>query len=224
MKKANNERHIMKRSVGIMIAIGMAMGIGSAVAAQPGNGALTGPHYNLNIIGRENCPGDDLIGTQGHTIFVQLRGGDNPSGQNPSDVDPKNKIYLIEGDTFEVLDRNGCDGRAEFQLPPPGDYLIFIRPLGKPGGSATITLCATDIMDTPDDTTDDLIVCSSGNVILTRDKGRSKFQNVTDQLTTVVLADGTVVPLFGDGLQDFFWNFQNDGLRLAQLRFYPIPE
>src|SRR6266566_6676353 len=39
MKKANNEGHTMKRSVGIMIAIGMAMGIGSAVA-QTGNGAL----------------------------------------------------------------------------------------------------------------------------------------------------------------------------------------
>jgi hypothetical protein len=222
MKKANNERYHMKNKLGVVIAVGMALGIGSAVAAVTGNGSLSGPHYNLNIIGRENCPGDDLIGTQRHTIFVQLRGGDNPAGQNPADVDPRNKIYLIEGDSFEVLDGNGCDGRAEFQLPPPGDYLIFIRPLGQPGGSAVITLCATDLGLLEDDPSDDVIVCSGGNVVLTRDRGQSKFENVTDELTTVVLADGTVVPLFGDELQDFFWNYQNDGLRLAQLRFYPI--
>ena len=67
-----------------------------------GNGALSGPHYNLNIIGTQNCPGGDLVGTMGHVIFVELFGGDNPAGQSPSAVTPKNKIYLIEGDTFEL--------------------------------------------------------------------------------------------------------------------------
>ena len=93
----------MKRSVGIMIAIGMAMGIGSAVA-QTGNGALSGPHYNLNIIGHTQCPGSDLVGTDRHTIFVELFGGENPAGKSPTDITPQNKIYLIEGDTFEVLE------------------------------------------------------------------------------------------------------------------------
>ncbi len=222
MKKANNERQSMKQKIGVMIAIGMALGISSAVA-QTGNGALSGPHYNLNIIGTDHCPGDDLVGTQRHVIFVELFGGEEaPGGKSPSDITPQNKIYLTEGDTFEVLDGNACDGRAEFQLPA-GGYWIFIRPLGQPGGSATITLCATDTMGT-EDTSDDVIVCSSGNVILTRDKGQAKFTNVTDELTTVVLADGTEVSLFDPALQDYFWNYDNNGLRLAQLRFYPIPE
>jgi len=221
MKKANNEGHTMKRSVGIMIAIGTAMGIGSAVA-QTGNGTLSGPHYNLNIIGHTQCPGSDLVGTDRHTIVVGVFGDGNHAGKSPTHITPQNKIYLIEGDTFEVLDGNACDGRAEFQLPAPSDYYIFIRPLGKPGGSATISLCATDTMGTTDPS-DDVIVCSTG-VILTRDKGQSKFKNVTDELTTVVLADGTQVSLFDPALQDYFWNYDNNGLRLAQLRFYPIPQ
>jgi hypothetical protein len=218
----SNDNHWRNNKINALIAIGMALGIGSAVA-QTGNGALSGPHYNLNIIGTTQCPGDDMVGTMQHVIFVELFGGDNPNGQLASAVTPKNKIYLIEGDTFQVLDGNACDGRAEFQLPAPGDSQIFIRPLGQPGGSETITTCATDAgPDLVFGTADDVIVCSSGNVILTRDKGQSKFVNVTDELTTVVLADGTVVSLFDPALIDFFWNVQNDGLRLAQLRFYPI--
>src|SRR5262245_61190781 len=220
MKQVKHETHGTNLRINILLAIGMALGIGSAVA-QPGNGALSGPHYNLNIIGTTHCPGDDLIGTQRHTIFVELFGGDNPAGQNPSEVTPKNKIYLFEGD-FEVLDGNACDGRAEFQLPAPGDYFIFIRPLGQPGGGAVISLCATDLGD-PDDASDDVIVCSNGHM-LERKKGQSKFENVTEELTTVTTADGDVVSLFDPALQDYFWNFDNNGLRLAQLRFYPIPE
>jgi len=30
------------------------------------------------------------------------------------------------------------------------------------------------------------------------------------------------VSLFDPALQDYFWNYDNNGLRLAQLRFYPI--
>jgi hypothetical protein len=28
--------------------------------------------------------------------------------------------------------------------------------------------------------------------------------------------------IFDSALQDYFWNYQNNGLRLAQLRFYPM--
>jgi hypothetical protein len=218
--KLNDNGNSRRNRISAVIAIGMALGISSALA-QTGNGALSGPHYNLNIIGTENCPGDDLVGTQRHTIFVELFGGENPAGKNPSDITPQNKIYLFEGDTFEVLDGNACDGRAEFQLPEPGDYEIFIRPLGAPGGSANIALCATDVGD-PDDPSDDVIVCSTGHELI-RSKGQSRFVNVTDELTTIETTEGTV-SLFDPALQDFFWNYNNQGLRLAQLRFYPVTE
>jgi hypothetical protein len=82
------------------------------------------------------------------------------------------------------------------------------------------------------------LFCSLENVTqpLMRNKGQPVFQNVTDQLTSMLvlfcdtgfLADGTCsdpvqterIALFASGTQDWFWNYDNTGLRLAQLRFY----
>ena len=111
-------------------------------------------------------------------------------------VDKKNKIYLARRRKFQVIDGNACDtDGALFQLPnpyPDGDlrhpaYEIYARALGKPGGGATITTCATG---EGDDyilgTADDEIVCSTGeNVILFRDQRKQTFTNVTKALTTI---------------------------------------
>jgi len=37
-----------------------------------GNGAPTGPHYNLNIIGVDNPKNSPMTGSDRHTIFVGL--------------------------------------------------------------------------------------------------------------------------------------------------------
>jgi len=214
----------MKRKIVAIIAIGMALGITSA-SAQTGNGALSGAHYNLNILGKTQCSGDDLTGSQRHTIQVLLNGGDVASeltGTLASAlIDKRNKIYLQEGPDFQVLDGNACDGGALFQLPA-GGYEIYARALGKPGGSATMTTCATGAGDDGVlGTADDEIVCSTENVLLVRATGKSSFTKVTDQLTSVVV-DGTRISLFDAALYDYFWNYENRGLRLAQLRFYPL--
>jgi hypothetical protein len=213
--------------------LAFAQGNGASRGAQAGkgngtgNGAQSGSHYNLNIIGHDNCPGDDLKGTNRHVIDVRLNGG--------------NKINLVEGD-FAVLDGNACDGDgATFQLPANPftcsvtdpeclntdptfqEYLVFVRALGAPGGNATITTCETDLITLED-------VCSTENVVLVRSSGRSKFRNVTKELTTLCLdtnadlACDTRVGIFEDNLHSFFWDFDNNGLRLAQLRFYPLPD
>ena len=214
----------MKNKIGMIIAVGMALGTSSALA-QTGNGAPPGAHYNLNILGKTQCAGDDLTGSHRHTIQVLLNGGDRAedlTGTLASEIDKRNKIYLTPGDDFQVLDGNACDGGALFQLPPAGGYEIYARALGKPGGSATVTTCGTGAGDDGIlGTADDEIVCSTENVILTRNKGKSSFTNVTRELTTVVLADGSRVSIFDPTLYDYFWNYENRGLRLAQLRFYP---
>jgi hypothetical protein len=194
-----------------------------------GNGAPSGDHYNLNILGKDRCSGDDLTGSNRHTIQVLLRFSDGSNNnQSAVTLDKRNKIYLSPGD-FKVLDGNACDSDgAKFQLPA-GGYEIFARALGTPGGSATMTTCATDPgLDETFDTADDVIVCSTENVVLVRTKGKSTFQNVTQQLTTLLLdTDGdtvgdTRVNLFDPALQDYFWDYDNNGLRLTQLRFYPL--
>jgi hypothetical protein len=178
--------------------------------AATGNGAPSGPHFNLNIIG---VPKDKTMsGGSGNVIFVPEVGS--------------SKIFLSEGD-FAVLDKNGTDGQAAFQLPnpdPDGDgitsYSVFARALGKPGGSSTTTTCATD-------PTTGEVVCSLLSSVLVRTSGKQSFTNVSKQLLFVfadVNGDGVVdrVPLFDGQLTDFFWQYDNNGLKLAQLRFYQV--
>ncbi len=183
-------------------------------AAQPvtGNGAPSGAHYNLNLIGVAKGKTADLTGDNGHRIFVNLFGN--------------TKVLLNQATdgTFAVLDANGTDGNgASFQLPAPGDYTVWARALGKPGGSSTLTTCAIDAVSGE-------TVCSTSMLLSVRGTGKSSFTNVTKELTTITIdptlattlgltCSGTV-DIFDSCLQDYFWSYDNNGLKLLQLRFY----
>jgi hypothetical protein len=182
----------------------------------PGHGAPNGPHYNLNIIGVPRDKSADMEGNHGHRIFVKLWG--------------KSKILLKEGDDFLVLDANGTDGNgAKFQLPDPfpdddlvTTYVVYARALGTPGGWSYTTTCYED--------TNGEVICSADTLKLERKHGQSKFENVSKQLLTVWVDtddDGiadTRVGIFDDESYQYFWDYDNHGLKLAQLRFYPISE
>ena len=214
-----------------IIAASLALGIASASAQTTGNGALSGSHYNLNIIGKTHCSPEAFTDSSRHNIQVLLNGGDSATainGQLATSISKVNKIYLAPGD-FAVLDGNACDNNgAKFQLPA-GGYAVLARALGKPGGVATMTTCGTGAgVDGILGTADDEIVCSTENAVLSRYKGKSSFVNVTQELTTMLLdtdGDGvgdTRINIFDPMLQDYFWNYDNKGLRLAQLRFYMV--
>jgi hypothetical protein len=180
---------------------------------ETGNGAPAGSHYNLNLLGVKKDKTADMSGNNGHRIFVALWG--------------KTKIMLAEG-PFGVLDANGTDGTAQFQLPAPDPendgvttYSVFTRALGKPGGSSTMTTCATDPA-TGDE------YCSIYSSVSVRTKGKSTFTNVSRELLYAYVdldGDGSVerYPLFDDALEDYFWDYDNQGLKLLQMRFYPVP-
>jgi hypothetical protein len=205
----------------VFVAAGCGAQVDAAGAVSPITAAdgtkLTGAHYNLNIIGVPQDKTADMTGDNGHRIFVPRYGNA--------------KILLREGD-FGVLDANGTDANgASFQLPnpdPDGDgvtaYSVFARALGKPGGKSTTTTC----MDTVDDTTGSPVTyCSIYSMVLVRGTGKSRFDNVSKELLFVYAdtdLDGVVerLPLFGDPLAEYYWSYTNDGLHLAQLRFYEI--
>lgn len=185
-----------------------------------GNGAPSGPHYNLNLIGKDKTdilPNDS---NNGHRIFVHL---------HTDGIAKKNKIYLTEGDDFGVIDADATDGRAEFMLPNPFNedetrsYSVYVRELGKPGGSGSLTTCYTDVEDA------DYCLLGEMDVPLNRANGKSKFTNVTEELTTLCFdsdpdPDVTEVEcesIFSDELKDYYWNYNNNGLKNVQLRFYP---
>lgn len=224
------------RGLSCCVVMLVAFSLTMPAYSQTGNGAPNGAHYNLNIIGVENPKSSTLTGTDRHTIFVAL-GAKSTVTSN---------IYLTQGD-FQVCDGNAfdaaydCSGNqikgqgAVFQLPcntnVPADitcvagtvsasYEVWARALGKPGGSTTINTCATD-------PTTSEVVCSTENVMLVRGKGKQTFTDVTNQLTSIVVSfDGGLtyqrVALFAGGLQDFFWQYANSGLRLLQLRMYQL--
>jgi hypothetical protein len=203
---------IMKITTKItLIAIVLTTAITGFAAG--GNGAPSGTHYNLNIIGVKNDKTPDMTNSSGHVIFVNEFG--------------KTAIQLQEG-PFDVIDANGTDGKATFQLPCPDPlnsgtttYSVYVRALGKPGGSSTITPYIVD--------TDGSTWYSAANVTVTRTKGKTTFTNVSKELLYVYVDltdDGidnpTRIPLFGDKSYQYFWDYDNTGLKLAQFRFYPI--
>src|SRR5262249_39558343 len=154
-------------------------------------------------------------GNNGHTIQVLLNGGQNATnlnGSSASVLDKKNKIFLQPGNDFQVLDGNACDG-ALFMLPTNICYLVYARALGTPGGYADMTTCAIDNNGTPNDTSDDVVVCSMFSVNL--DRSKKGFQDVTKQLTTITFTlNGvtTTVNIFDPALYNYFWNYDNHGL------------
>jgi hypothetical protein len=195
---------------------------GPALAtASTGNGAPSGAHYNLNIIGVSHVKSGDLTGG-GNVIFVGL-------GTKTSTV--TTKILLEQSASaglFEVLDKDGTDGQAKFSLPAPGGYTVWARALGKPYGEGTLTTCATDVTGAPADGD----ICSALSEVFVRGTGKSSFRNVTSNLTTISLdpvldaaavdaCGGTTVSLFDACLEGYFWQYDNNGLKLLQLRFYP---
>lgn len=181
--------------------------------ARGGNGAPSGAHYNLNLIG-VNDKTADMDGNNGHRIFVKLTGN--------------TKIWLAEGDDFQVTDANGTDNDgAAFTLPNPDpdndgitEYSVFARALGGPGGTSTMTTCATDPISLEE-------ICSTESLVSVRSKGKSTFSNVSRELLYIYYdldGDGTAerYNLFHDDLEDYFWSYDNNRLRILQLRFYPI--
>jgi len=137
----------------LLIVLGLAVGTAGALA-QNGNGAPSGGHYNLNILGKRDCTPADLHANNGHTIQVFLNGGQKAADINGTlalTLDRQNKIFLQPGDDFQVLDGNACDG-ALFMLPTNSCYQVYARALGTPGGYATMTTCAIDNNGTPFET------------------------------------------------------------------------
>ncbi len=201
-----------------VLAVAMVLSMVPATAAS-GNGAPNGAHYNLNIIG---VPKDKKVDmTSGGRIFVPLYG--------------QSYIWLKCGETFQVLDANGCDKTgATLQLPDPylgvydpttlsanAQYRIYVRALGKPGGSATMTSGFVDETGN--------YWYSLESVSVVRKAGQSVFKDKTLELTTIyadITDDGIDNPvrydLFGNELYDYFWYYDNCGLKVLQMRFYMV--
>lgn len=233
-------KKLLTRTIVLTLAITLGYGFAFAGQDETGNGAPSGAHYNLNIIGVTKDKSADMDGNNGHRIFVPLS--------------KKAKIFLTESADFngiQVLDANGTDGNgAAFALPnpdPDGDgiteYSVYVRALGKPGGHAVMQSCYTDgteewcasdfgLNDGVSDVTPIEIMRQNG-------KGKSTFTNVSKDLLYVDYCtlwdlnelsptygeclDVDQIPLFSQETLGYLWDYDNHGLKVAQLRFYEVP-
>jgi len=221
----------------------------TAGVTMTGNGAPSGAHYNLNIIGVSKDKTATMTTGDGHRIFVQLNGGEDAvslNGKLANQLNKVNKILLQPapaGESFQVLDANATDSNgALFQLPADvsATWTVWARALGKPGGKSNTTTCATTAgVDGVFGTADDEIVCSLSTLSMERTKGKQTFVNVSAELLFITITvDPTAntalatclgvttttdvtLSLFNGCLQNYFWNYDNQGLKLLQLRFYP---
>ena len=98
----------MRILAGCVTAFAVAVGVvglwsGTSHADNPWD-RPNGWHYNLELIAVPNEKTvDGTTDSQGHRIFIKLFGN--------------TKILLSPGPSFQVVDFNGTDGQASFQLP-----------------------------------------------------------------------------------------------------------
>ena len=178
--------------------------------------------YKFNLIGVPREKNPDMTGDAGKRMFVKLEG--------PS------KIYLQKGEEFDILDANATDANGgKFQLPDPdpdGDgetwYGVYIRPVGTPHRSARIGSCIEGDLDPtlPGEET----LCSTETKLLVRGTGKPRVENVSKELLSVCLDTDDVLGcdtrsfLFDDEAVEYLWNYDNYGLKVAQVYILEIPQ
>ncbi|HEX6507218.1 MAG TPA: hypothetical protein VF221_06250 [Chloroflexota bacterium] len=205
----------------VVTATGVFASRAHAGSGGNGNGAPSGPHFDLNIHGAPSSQG--FNGNNQNDIFVPLNGSCT--------------INLVQSLTYDFqVTQPDCvnNTTAEFTLPAPcmidpttglcsgttTTYSVYIRALGKPNGSLNLTPCATIATGSTITST----YCQTYGYVSVA--GKRKFANVTGQLLFIQACEGTKavsVPLFSPLLQNYTWTVDNTGLKLAQLRFYQIP-
>ncbi len=243
----------MKKMVitSLVFALTLILGFAAQPLAQ-GIKPPPGPHFTLNIIGVENDKVPTMTKSDRHTIFVAVDKTGRLKTTNIY-LQPGYDFKVCDGNGFDAAyDCNDVqiktyDG-ATFQLPcntnpdlvytdgfgcPDGvaqrSYAVYARALGKPGFYADMFTCATETTDFDNDGKLETF-CSLDNILtLRRNTGKPVWQDATDELTTLqadINGDGKTetIALFATGFEDFFWQYDNYGLRHAQIRFYPLTE
>ncbi len=152
---------------------------------------------------------------------------------------------------FGVVDANGTDGDgAMFALPDPCPddntattdctpvYGIWVRALTS--GSVTITTCADETGDGFDG--EDDVWCGENGITITKRSDRKAIEVSDYLLAMVVDIDGVANPelagclgiptdattdnlevnLFDDCFENYFWNYDNKGLKNLDMRFYSV--
>lgn len=236
----------MKRLSTFALVSALVITVGTGVAFA-GNGAPSGPHYNINIIGHPKGYKGGGEDSNGRSIMIPLKNAVGPNAiiceEDQSiltdDTAPTwvtseptgAKIYFVPGDQFAILDRDATDSDgARIMIPTNGeangDWItvdVYIRALGKPNTCMDIDAYAYDL--------DQGLWFWSGSVDLNRKTGKSTFIKANelfdvwfcqvDELGACEAGTTVELSVFNDVFENYFWNILNNGTRLVQVRLYP---
>ncbi len=235
----------MKKSLITLMAVIFVLVLAlPALAAFNGMIPETGPHWQVNFIGVDNPKTVNMTDTKRRTVFVPLSGNCQINYTwIPGDL----TFQVVDGNAF---DKNGATIQvpADSTLYDNPDqdvsnllsYNVYAVALGKPLGGAVITAhCTYD--ETVLDPNNNKITCDEsllmGSFSLKRTGGKPDTQQVQD-ITKIFLASGCFdkndngVCDTGDYkfsnmwifnipfLEDYYWSYDNNGLKLMQVRFY----
>lgn len=241
----------MRKIFGVFLAVVfvLTLNFGNALALDSADGQkLYGKHWQFNLIGTKQSISGDY--GNGRAIMIPLKtvrsngplecadgvvvtDDEDPTYQNAA---PSNGVKLIftagdDNQDFEIVDRDATDGEAEIVIPTydvSGEpYLavdVFVRVLGKP-------LQCMHINGYAEDQTQGLWFWS-GSVTLKRKPGKSLFYKVNDlflvwwcdvdPITELCIQDTEAeISVFDSLFAEYFWNIENDGTRIVQVRLYP---
>jgi hypothetical protein len=176
----------------------------SAIAAKPvddngvpfGNGFPSGPHYNLNLLGKKsdfNCPMPDYdeSGNQvyGNVIFLPREQGNDPitvlmesGSKGPKGAQDTSKLAVTDWctESFPDFGQNKGDG-AVLRLPKhDAGYAVYARITGKPSkddGGPSVQI-VPDLVYVEDEAGNDLILLG-----LVDRNGTATFASTCETLT-----------------------------------------
>jgi len=231
---------------GAAIAAFTMIASSSAFAGAFNNDGMTGKHYQINIIGVPHDKTVDMTNSDRRTIFVPLQSGGDVGRKvkiyyvvNPDD----NSFKVIDGNATD-------DNEATIQVPyeyctdyTTGctdllGYNVYAIALGKPLGGAIVTAdCSyTEQVVNTDGTTG--LTCQDtllmGSFDITRQKNKPTVKDISDIFRATGCldnnADGTCntgdlefrnMWIFNiEQLSSYMWDYDNNGLKLLQVRFY----
>jgi hypothetical protein len=186
-----------------------------------GNGFPSGPHYNLNILGKDETKWEYNASEEGNnTIFVRL---DN---QSLILMTPIKGTEFIVGDADAVSKEGGkYKYDAELLIPynKSNDYYaydVYVRARGKPNKVVNISANITNL-------TDNTTWWDFGTVTLSHINGKGRPKPGTECINNLfyVEVDGFTYWLFdkpgyNETVYQYFWDYDNKGCKLLQVRFY----
>jgi hypothetical protein len=226
--------------------------VGSAFAASPKPGTdFNGPHFNLNLVAKDKLMPGDYDNPDRHTMFVPLDTTDMTfpiETPNNLGVDTMTgiKINMTQGAEFAVLDGNATDGEGSFQLGA-GKYFVYIAVKAKSPKFENAYTDITGWVEAYDNLGQLWYYVPVGSVSVSKN-GRwtdaTGLFFVTDAEDPFGFNEVSGLPQVGDygvwvfdylaGLDSwvtdlynfsdvgYFWQVDNNGNKLIQVRFYPM--